>query len=167
MATTELLEVYLSDHLAGATAGRDLARKLATDNEGTPFGSFMAGVADEVDEDRSTLENLVEALGIDRHPVKEAGSWMAEKLSRMRFTSGVTGSEELSRLMEMETLSIGIKGKLCLWQALGELSGTDPEPALAAFDFDVLAQRAASQLDRLEPHRRAAATRAFEAEASE
>ena len=164
MASIELLEPYLSDHLAGATAGRDLAQKIASDNEGTPFGSFMAGVAAEIDEDRTTLENIIDALGIDRHPVKKAGSWVAEKLSRVRFTPGATGSGELSRLMEMETLSMGIKGKLCLWQALGELSRTDPDPVLAAFDFDLLAKRAHDQIDGIEPHRRAAATRAFVAE---
>lgn len=165
MASIELLEPYLSDHLAGATAGRDLAKKLASDNEGTPFGSFMAGVATEVDEDRTTLENIIDGLGIDQHPVKKAGSWMAEKLSRMRFTPSLTQSGELSRLMEMETLCMGIMGKLCLWQALGELSRTDPEPALTAFDFDLLAKRAQDQLDRLDQQRRAAATRAFRADA--
>lgn len=161
MAMTELLEVYLSDHQAGSTFGGDLAEKMASGNQGTPFGSFMAGIATEIDEDRTTLANIIEALDIGRHPVKEAASWVTEKLSRLRFSSGVTGDEELARLMEMETLCMGIMGKLCLWQALGELSRTDPEPALAAFDFDLLAQRAQDQLDRIEPHRRAAATRAF------
>ncbi len=161
MASIDQLDPYLTDHLAGSTAGFDLAQKLASETEGTPLGSFLAGLAAEIDADRKALEDLLGRLDIGRHPGKKAAGWMAEKVSRLRLNPVATGSDELTRLMEMETLSIGIVGKLCLWQTLGEVARNDPEPAFDAFDFDLLAKRAQDQFDLLGPHRRAAATRAF------
>lgn len=48
------LDVYLNDHLAGATFGTDLARQLATQGEGTPLGSPMDRLAREIDQDGAT-----------------------------------------------------------------------------------------------------------------
>jgi hypothetical protein len=61
--------------------------------------------------------------------------------------------------MEMETLSLGIEGKLGLWKALLEVAPSSPE--LEATDLTGLADRARRQLDGLEPHRRAAAREAL------
>jgi hypothetical protein len=161
MASTELLEHYLTDHLAGATAGSDLAKKMASDNVGTPFGTFMDGLAADIAADKQTLEDLIERLGIRRSPVKETASSIAEKLSRLRFTPAVSRSSDLSRLLEAETLSLGIAGKRCLWQAMVDVAQGKPDPVFAAFDFAALLARAEDQLDRLEPHRRAAAVTAL------
>ncbi len=37
-----LLATYLNDHLAGATAGRALARRAASNNRDSPLGQFLA-----------------------------------------------------------------------------------------------------------------------------
>ena len=38
----ELLGVYLNDHLAGSSAGLELAEKLRDNNQGTALGDVMA-----------------------------------------------------------------------------------------------------------------------------
>ena len=65
----------------------------------------------------------------------------------------------VTRLLEMETLSIGIEGKLALWLTLKEIAGVDAR--LAGTDFDRLVERARLQRQKLEPHRLEAATKAF------
>jgi hypothetical protein len=159
MGSNELLGVYLNDHLAGAAAGVELAEKLAAGGEGTPFGTALAAVAREVKEDKDVLEGLVERLGIGKSPVKQAAGWVFEKVTRLRFNRQLTGSEDLTRLLEVETLSLGVEGKLVLWRALREATGLDAE--LGAADFDRLIGRARQQRETLEPHRLAAAARAF------
>ena len=161
MASDEALTVYLNDHLAGAAAGLELAEKLRDNNQGTELGKVMVALHHDISEDRDSLEELMRHLDLQRHPVKEAAGWVLEKLSRLRLSPAVTGSTELTRLLETEALSLGIEGKLSMWTALKEAAAADPR--LAAADYDRLIERARSQRRTLEPHRRAAAVASFSA----
>jgi hypothetical protein len=42
------LAIYLNEHLAGATVGRELARRAAANNRGSSHGSFLADLADQM-----------------------------------------------------------------------------------------------------------------------
>jgi hypothetical protein len=163
MPSKELLGTYLNDHLAGAAAGVELAEKLAENNRGTPFGAAVAAVADEIKVDRETLQGLMERLGIGRSPAKQATGWVVEKATRLRFNRRLTGSQDLTRLLETETLSLGIEGKAAMWQVLKDIDGLDGE--LGRADFDRLIFRARQQREALEPYRLEAATGAFHGDA--
>ena len=76
-----------------------------------------------------------------------------ERLSRFKIDERMTGSPELSLLLELELLYLGIQGKHALWRALGAVS----DPRLAEFDFGKLEQRADEQLAAVEEQRIAAA----------
>ena len=161
MASDEALTAYLNDHLAGSAAGVELASKLRDNNQGTELGRAMVALHHDISEDRDTLESLLGQLELDRHAVKEAAGWMLEKVSRLRLNPALTGSAELTRLMETEALSLGIEGKLSLWAALKEATAGDPR--LAGTDLDRLIERARTQRAALEPHRLAAAAAALSA----
>jgi hypothetical protein len=153
------LGVYLNDHLAGSAAGIELAEKLRDNNHGTELGTLMANLHRDIGQDRSVLEELMDRLEVERHPVKEAAGWVLEKLSRLRLNPALTGGPELTRLLETEALSLGIEGKLAMWLVLKETAAV--EPRLAGTDFDRLIERARGQRRSLEPHRLAAAVRSF------
>jgi hypothetical protein len=155
------LGVYLNDHLAGSAVGIELAERLRDNNRGTELGNLMAALHRDIGQDRASLEELMGRLEIERHPVKEAAGWALEKLSRLRLNPAMTGSAELTQLLETEALSLGIEGKLAMWLALREAAAGDRR--LAGTDFDRLIDRARQQRQRLEPHRVAAALRAFSA----
>jgi hypothetical protein len=159
MASDEQLGVYLNDHLAGAAAGIELAGKLRDNNQGNELGNLTAALRRDIEQDRAALEELMGRLEIERHPVKQAAGWALEKLSRLRLNPALTGSAELTRLLETEALSLGIEGKLCMWLALQAAAAGDPR--LAGTDFDRLIERARGQRRALEPHRIAAAVAAF------
>jgi hypothetical protein len=161
MASDEALTTYLNDHLAGSAVGVELASKLRDNNQGTELGRVMVALHHDISEDRDTLESLLGHLELDRHPVKEAAGWMLEKVSRLRLNPAVTGSAELTRLMETEALALGIEGKLAMWLALKEAAAANPR--LAGTDYDRLIERARDQRRALEPHRLAAAAGAFSA----
>ena len=157
----ELLGVYLNDHLAGSAAGLALAEKLRDNNQGTELGKVVAVLHHDIEQDRATLEELMARLEVDRHSVKETAGWLLERLSRLRLNPVLTGSADLTRLLETEALSLGIEGKRLMWVALKEAAADDER--LAATDFDRLIERAASQRRTLEPHRLAAALHSFSA----
>ena len=161
MASNERLGVYLNDHLAGATAGIQLAERLRDHHRGSQLGEVMAALHRDISEDRDALEALMGRLEVERHRVKEAAGWALEKLSRLRLNPVLTGSPELTRLLETEALSLGIEGKLAMWLALKEAAAGDPR--LAGTDLDRLIERARGQRRALEPHRVAAAAQAFSA----
>jgi hypothetical protein len=156
-----LLATYLNDHLAGATAGRELARRSAASNRGSALGEFLADLAREIDEDRDALLALMGELQVGTDRVKVLGGWAAEKVGRLKPNGRLFSYSPLSRLLEVEGLLLGVRGKLALWQALEVIQ--PGEPGLANADFALLGQRAERQLTELEQHRRAVAPGALEA----
>jgi hypothetical protein len=159
MASSKGLETYLSDHLGGAIGGVELAKKISSEYAKTTFGPFLAELAREIAQDKATLEKLMERLGIERSPVKEATSWVAEKVSRLKLSDTMTGDQDLKRLLEFEMLSLGIEGKASMWRALIEVSPSHVE--LAATDLAGLAKRAETQRANLENHRLQVANQAL------
>src|SRR3954468_15713836 len=85
------LDTYLNDHLAGATLGSDLADQLRDQTDGTPRGELLARIAAEVEEDREALVELMDELDVSRNPIKQAGGWLAEKASRVKFSGAGSG----------------------------------------------------------------------------
>lgn len=141
-----LLATYLNDHLAGSTAGVELARRARGSNEGTELGVFLAGLTAEIEEDRDTLERVMDAVGAGRDRVKVLAAWAGEKVGRLKLNGSLISYSPLSRLVELEGLRLGVEGKASLWRMLRDLA----DPRLAAFDFDALIARAERQRDDLE-----------------
>ena len=147
------LAIYLNDHLAGATAGVELARRLRASNRGNDaFGPPLDRVCREIEEDRTDLEQVIERLGFSRSRVKPAGAWMAEKLGRLKLNGRLHGYSPLSRVLELEGLLIGITGKMALWKTLAELEGD------LGTDFAQLTARAVEQRSAVDDLHRIATT---------
>jgi hypothetical protein len=153
----KLLGTYLNDHLAGSMVGVELSRRARRSNEGTPLGRYLAELAEEIEEDRATLKAVMERLGVGQDRLKMSAGWLGEKAGRLKPNNRLFGYSPLSRLIELEGLTLGVEGKRGLWQVLRELQ----EPRLAEFDFDALLERARRQRDGLEGRRLAAALDAF------
>jgi len=116
-------------------------------------------LTEEIDEDRDSLLEIMRALGVGADRLKVIGGWGAEKLGRLKLNGRLLGYSPLSRLVELEALLLGVRGKLALWRALQEI---EPQRShLARVDLDQLIARAERQLDQLELHRRRAAAEAL------
>jgi hypothetical protein len=153
------LSIYLNDHLAAATAGTNLARRAAGSNEGTDYGPGLEAVANEIEQDRAALVDVMQRLSVGHDHLKTAVAWGAERAGRLKFNGQLLGYSPLSRLEEIEALSLGVEGKLALWRALRSTQGSDPR--LAEVDLDALIDRARSQRRRLERLRTRAADEAL------
>ena len=143
-----LLAIYLNDHLAGATAGRELGRRAATSNRDSSHGPFLADLADQIDADRGSLLEIMRTLNVRVDRIKVLGGWGAEKLARLKFNGQLRGYSPLSRLVELEALSLGVRGKLALWRTLRELDLS--ELSAAPVSLADLIARAEQQLAGLE-----------------
>jgi hypothetical protein len=154
----KLLRIYLQDHLAGSTGGRELARRARGANKGTPYGEPLAKLADDIEADRRSLESLMEDLGFGADRAKNIALWAAEKAGRLKLNGQLRGYSPLSRVLELEGLTMGIEGKASLWR---NLRGTPVAERLRDIDLDELLARAERQQASVEPHRVEAARRAF------
>jgi hypothetical protein len=148
--STGALAAYLTDHMAGSVSGSDLAKRGAKNNDG-PMRTFFTDLAREIDIDRRTLDSIASQVGVQSHPLKQAGAVAAERISRFKIDHRMTGDAQLSLLLELELLYLGIQGKQLLWRALRVVAQDDPR--LAEFDFDKLDARAQEQLGAVEEQR--------------
>lgn len=156
---TQLLGIYLNDHLAGAVGGGDLAKRLADAEATWVGGEVLAAIAAEVEEDRSALMSIMAALGVPVRRYKTVAAWMAEKVARLKPNGRVFARSPLSRVIELEVLRLGVEGKGAAWRTLRGLADTDPR--LDAAQLDELIDRANRQVGHLEQLRVRATAEAF------
>jgi hypothetical protein len=159
VAASKYLPIYMNDHLAGATAGYELAKRTLSHNRGTPFEPFLEQVAKEIGEDRMALRDIMSALEIGEDPVKKIGAWALERVGRLKLNGSLLGYSPLSRQVEFEGLALGVTGKLALWRALQLVD----DERLARFDLAALEVRAEAQQEVIEARRLEAARIALEA----
>jgi hypothetical protein len=143
MLDRKLLGTYLNDHLAGSTVGLELAKRARGSNEGNEYGAVLERISREIEEDRETLQRLMASLEIKRDHPKVAVAWIAEKFGRLKPNGRILSYSPLSRLIELESLALGIMGKRSLWEALGEVA--DQDARLDATELKRLADRAERQ----------------------
>jgi hypothetical protein len=155
------LSIYLNDHLAGATVGVELSKRAASANEGSEYGAFLSELAHEIAEDRASLERLMERFAVKKDRVKTTGAYLGEKVGRLKPNAHLTSYSPLSRVVELEALTLGVTGKLGLWRAL--IAVQDADDRLDPEELRVLAERAESQQAGLERQRVRATTETFTA----
>jgi hypothetical protein len=155
------LAVYLNDHLAGSAAGLRLAKRCIDRERDTELGRQLEGLVEEIERDREILQDVMSRVDASQNPVKQAAAngAMLLTLVRNRLPFLGAGSGEISRLEEIELLSLGIEGKRLLWRALAALAKTDRR--LKGFGFATLERKAQAQRDRLEAVRLELAAAAF------
>jgi hypothetical protein len=144
----KLLSIYMNDHLAGSTLGRDLARRTAASNRHNDYGPTLARLAEEIDADRESLLAMMDTLEVGPDRVKVLGAWVAEKAGRLKLNGRLLSYSPLSRLVELEGLLLGVTGKLALWRSLSLVEAKDfqlPKPELKR-----LVERAERQIEELE-----------------
>jgi hypothetical protein len=149
-SVSKYLATYLNDHLGGATAGVELVRRAARENEGSQLGAFLSELAVEIAADRDTLETIMGELGAKADRAKVAAGWAAEKVGRLKPNAQLRGYSPLSPLVELEGLLVGIQGKLAMWRALAEVADA---VGLDRARLEGLAAQAEGQQAGVERHR--------------
>ncbi|MCF3960224.1 hypothetical protein [Streptomyces fuscigenes] len=155
----DVLGIYLNDHLAGATYGTALARRIARQHRGSPGGGDLERIAEEVAQDRQSLLRIMERLDVPVRGYKIYGGMAAEKLSRLKPNGVIYRRSGLSFVIELETLRLGVEGKSLVWRTLLTIAPGDSR--LDTAELNGLLQRARDQIETLSARRLAAAERIF------
>jgi len=152
-----MLGIYLNDHLAGATAGSELAHRMARSHRGREEPGPLSRIAAEIAQDRSALLNIMASLGVTVRRYKVGAAWIGEKAGRLKFNGRLLTRSPLSDLEELELLLLGVEGKAAGWRTLRTQADTDAR--LDAGHLDELIAQASRQADQLEELRVRAANR--------
>lgn len=156
-ARREALLTYLVDHLRGADAAIHVVHRLSRTHAGTRDGRLFRELAEEFEEDREVVRSVVALVGPARHGRRRA----LGKAAGVLMDLGAGGRPgDLSLLLTLEALAIGIQGKRCLFRALQELG----EPiSLGNHSFQAMEARAIRQWTAVDDRRRALAAMTFPA----
>ena len=154
--------IYLNDHLAGATAGTELAHRVARTHQGQDDGSRLRRLAVEVAQDRAALVDIMRVLGIPVRAYKVGAAWVGEKAGRLKFNGHLFTRSPLSFLEELEMMRLGVEGKAAGWRTLRTLAEADQR--LDPARLDELIARAQRQSDLLESLRVGAAAQVIDLE---
>jgi hypothetical protein len=154
----DLIGVYLNDHLAGATAGIELARRMnAAAEPGSETAAAMKRLTTEIAADRKALIEIMAALGVPVRAYKVFAAWAGEKAARLKLNGHALTRSPLSSLEEAEMLRLGVEGKAAGWRTLRVLAERDGR--LDAGQLDELLARAGRQSAELETLRTVIAER--------
>ncbi|MGC7100114.1 hypothetical protein ACPZ19_35995 [Amycolatopsis lurida] len=153
------LGTYINDHLAGATGGVDLIRRLAAAERQTDYGPELRRLAAEIAEDHRGLLEIMERLQVRPARHKAALAWAGEKLARLKFNGRLFTRSPLSRVVELEAMRLGVEGKAAGWRTLRQRAVGDSR--LDVTELDRLLERANEQSETLEQLRVRAVTEAF------
>lgn len=156
---SELLDVYLNDHLMGACGGVELARRLARTYGKSGERGVLKELAGEIEQDRQSLMDVMARLDVPKRSVKMMAGWLGEKIGRLKPNGSLLHRTALTPVMELEAMHLGVEGKEAGWRVLREVARRDPR--LETVEFDRLIDRATRQKQILDGLRLQAATAAF------
>ena len=144
---SENLGTYLNDHVAGSVLALELLDHLIELPE-APDRKLLTQLRIEIQEDQEVLRQLLRSVGAKESTARKAAAWLTEKLGRAKLRIDESGSGELRMLEGLETLALGIQGKLALWRSLATLK--DAVPPLKTLDLARLQSRALEQFERVD-----------------
>jgi hypothetical protein len=155
----DALKRYLQDHLAGSVAALQLMETLADHDRGLPLEQKLRGLHYDVSEEQERLKAILARLEGGESPLKRAAAWLTEKLHRGRLALVERTDPGLARLEGLESLALGLQGKLALYRALEDAAAH--EPRLGGYPFAALQARTLLQHAMVEQERMIAVRTAF------
>ena len=144
---SRLLRIYLQDHHAASAGGVALARRALGPSH---------PLAKQIARDRDALERVMRQLAVPPSTMKVGIVRVAERVGRLKLNGRIFERSPLSRIIELETLVVGVRGKEALWTAL-QRAGMSLEDV----DLEGLVESARAQGAELEALRLTAVARAF------
>jgi hypothetical protein len=143
------LATYLRDHLTGSHFAIKLLETLQEQYRDEELGWFALSLCAEIKQDQDTLQTIIDHVGKASPDLTAAAGWIAERASQFKLQRDASGG--LGTFEALETLTLGIRGKLALWRALPLVLKVDTR--VPEYDYVALAARAEDQFARVEERR--------------
>ena len=140
-------------------AALELVERLRRLSQGTYREQLFLSLGQEIEDDQQIVKLLLRSVGGKESKVRKAAAWLTEKIGEAKLELDDSGNGQLRLLEGLETLGLGIQGKLGLWRALSAVSSQDSE--IGKLDLTRLERRARDQFERVEAERLLVARAAF------
>ncbi|POX44161.1 hypothetical protein C3488_33805 [Streptomyces sp. Ru72] len=160
-ARTDLLGIYLNDHLAGSTVGSRRIHYMVRALGDSPLAEALRPIAGEIAQDRASLLDIMSRLGVPARRYKILAAETAERAGRLKPNGRLVRRSPLTSVVELEFLQLGVEGKAAGWRMLRRLAESDGR--LDRQQLDELIERARRQLRTLEELRLEHAEKALRA----
>ncbi|MDP5182709.1 hypothetical protein QOZ88_08655 [Blastococcus sp. BMG 814] len=159
LRNTDLLAIYLNDHLAASVGGMELVRRMINVHRGTRYASELETLLAELHEENAALRAIMDDLGLPVRRHKQVALWLGEKVSRLKLNGRLVTRSPLSDLVEFEFLASAVRAKRSGFESLREVADVDDR--LDADQLDGLVEQANRQHSWLTTTRREVAARVF------
>lgn len=143
----DLLSLYLSDHISGATAGVARMSHMAKQYKSTPHGVALHRIAGELREERAFYLDLVKRLGLPRRRYRQGIAWLAERVGRLKLNGRLLKTSPMTPVLESELMRGAIIAKLGGWRVLRDYH---EELGLEAGTLDTFIEQAERQVGDLD-----------------
>jgi len=153
-----LLNLYLSDHLTGASAGAARISRMAADFVDTPVFATLSSLDEEIRAESRFLQQLIHDLGMRQLRHRQAVAVVGERIGRLKSNGRAFSRSPMTLMLEVELMRSAVVGKRGGWQTLADNAedlGLDPEV------FHDLAAKALRQHEQLDHVHAYARNRAF------
>jgi hypothetical protein len=153
------LKTYLNDHLAACVTKIELARRCLSNNRSTELARTLEGALIFLQRDRQRMKLLLQRLQGSEDLVKQLGGWALEKVGRLKLNNSLFRYSDLSRVIELETLLVGIEASIKMWNGLERTRKDDPR--FSDIRFAESRKEASDILEELEERHMEACLAAF------
>ena len=156
------LRIYVEDHLAMMVAEVELTGRCWRNNRKTPLCEFLQQLENEVKAQQSIASDIIHRIGgkdTIESRLKQGAAWFAEKLGRLKLNDSLLSYSDLSRVVELETLSAAAQERVALWDNLHAVEESDSR--LEGITFSFFRDQSEQHLNELNTRRRFAAVEAL------
>jgi hypothetical protein len=153
------IAIYLKDHLAGSEAALEILDHLERTHGTGMVGDMVRRLRPEFIGERQELARLLDQLDASTSVPRRVFGWLSEKALELKLIADDPGDGTLRLLEAVETLELGVHGKLGLWKALA--ANEQLVPVLSMVQYEPLIRQAEAQETLIESVRLDAAQSAF------
>ena len=141
-----LLELYLNDHLSGATAGLSRVQHMVEVDGDLPIHADLSQLAVELGEEHDRLRRLIQELGLTQKWYRQLPAKVGEQVGRLKLNRRIFSRSPMTPVLEVELLRGAVNAKAGLWELLQEVA---PALDLDPDEWRTLVERAHEQSERL------------------
>jgi hypothetical protein len=153
------LATYLNDHLGASVAEIELAQRCLSNNRDSGLGTFLEALLLVLQDNQVRVRKLLRRINAQESVAKKLGGWMIEKVGRLKVNNALLRYSDLSRVIELETLVVGLQAQTNLWSVLEKYRATDAR--FEGIDFSLVRTQSEGMLEKLRGHHSRAAELAF------
>ena len=136
------LKTYIDDHLAFVVGECELVQRCLASNKDGEMAADLKQLQTDLENELTILRDVLQRVGGSESGIKQGAAWLAEKVGRLKPNNEILHYSDLSRLVELDALTLAAQGRRVFWQNLATARSDDGR--LMAIDMAarlVLAER--------------------------